>query len=389
MVAQQDLIELARWDESPTSAESIAAAVLKIWQRAGASRPEADGHAPEAGVVRTRVANFVAFATSPEQADQADRVLEELAIRHPVRSLLIVLDGGGEGQDLGASLRVYCRPLAERRVCFERIRIAAGAGQLPQLAGVITQLLVPDLPRILWWLGDPPFDQAEFRDFVDLAEVMIVDSGECELQLDGLVALSEAASKWSGDRVISDLNWNRLADWRELIAQFFDCSTSRSLLEGIERVRIEVCKDAGDTCTSVQALLVAGWLGSRLGWELQEASQAAGEIQIDMQSASRSIGISIEPVERSAGPPGWVTAINIETSGSDGPVKFSLQASDGEGHGTATVESTGGQVSCRGFALEDRSDVALVEDELQAIGRERALHDALAAAGLIARRLTA
>ena len=202
----------------------------------------------------------------------------------------------------------------------------------------------------------------------------------------GLRALSRGVRKWRGEKVIADLNWNRLADWRELIAQFFDCAVTRPLVHNIERVTIEVCRETRDECTSIQGLLLAGWLSSRLGWEATNA-EAGQEIRIGLQRAGGKVDLRITPVELQSTSPGWVAAVEIEVSGPEGLTRLALRASDGEGHGTTTVTNPDGQMTGRSFALEDRSDVALLAEELEALGRERALDEALEAAGRFAEQL--
>ena len=82
-----------------------------------------------------------------------------------------------------------------------------------------------------------------------------------------------------------------------------------------------------------------------------------------------------------------MAAVEIEASGPEGLTRLALRASDGEGHGTTTVTSQDGQMTSRSFALEDRSDVALLAEELEALGRERALDEALEVAGGFAEQL--
>ena len=158
----------------------------------------------------------------------------------------------------------------------------------------MTQLLVRDLPNVLWWMGKPLLDLSEVEAMAEIADLLIFDSAECDPELEGLRALSSGARKWRGEKVIADLNWNRLADWRELIAQFFDCAVTRPLVHNIERVTIEVCRETRDECTSIQGLLLAGWLSSRLGWEEIDAEDGQ-EIRIGLRRAGGKVDLRIAP----------------------------------------------------------------------------------------------
>ena len=133
MVVEDGLVRLARWDESPTTADAIANALAKIWRGAGAPRGgDHDGREEaRSGVLRARVANLVAFAESAEQAERAEAVIQELSTQNPVRSVPVLADKSVPDGQLSAALQIYCRPMRNRQLCFEQIRITAGAGQVP------------------------------------------------------------------------------------------------------------------------------------------------------------------------------------------------------------------------------------------------------------------
>jgi glucose-6-phosphate dehydrogenase assembly protein OpcA len=73
---------------------------------------------------------------------------------------------------------------------------------------------------------------------------------------------------------VKDLNWSRLTVWREMVADLFDDPRRLELLRSVRSLR--VVYGAEDTYerpdrslppSAARALLAAGWLGSRLGWE--------------------------------------------------------------------------------------------------------------------------
>ena len=66
---------------------------------------------------------------------------------------------------------------------------------------------------------------------------------------------------------INDIAWSRLLVWRQLVAQFFDQPTALDSLDTIEEVEIiyDPISNEG-RCGRSSALLMAGWLATRLGW---------------------------------------------------------------------------------------------------------------------------
>jgi glucose-6-phosphate dehydrogenase assembly protein OpcA len=95
---------------------------------------------------------------------------------------------------------------------------------------------------------------------------------------------------------VSDLNWGRLTSWRTLLASFWDVPDYRPLLDEIDRV--EVAYDPPDVApdeVAPKALLVAGWLASRLGWEVvgKRVRGDGGVIECDLTSGDRVITLSL------------------------------------------------------------------------------------------------
>jgi glucose-6-phosphate dehydrogenase assembly protein OpcA len=64
----------------------------------------------------------------------------------------------------------------------------------------------------------------------------------------------------------TDLLWTALTSWRHSIAQCFDLPASQQHLQHLEQITITHGPDAHDR---VAAQLIVGWLGSRLGWQIE------------------------------------------------------------------------------------------------------------------------
>ncbi|HTE83114.1 MAG TPA: glucose-6-phosphate dehydrogenase assembly protein OpcA [Dehalococcoidia bacterium] len=381
------LQELAGWNESPTNVDAIQAALLRIWREANNPHPQNDGRSGfSGGIVRTRVANLLVYASTHDGAQRSAAILRELALRHPVRSLLLTHSSTTASDALGAAVHAFCRPSAGRSVCFEQIQLTAGDSAARHLASVAGQLLVHDLPTLLWWPGSPPFGSPLFRRLADLADLLAFDSSEFAVAADGLIALGDGARPLRGQKAVADLNWNRLADWRELIAQFFDHDEARLALEQVTSVEIEVA-GAGGSAASAQVLLLAGWLGSRLHWRLASARQSSGAIHLRMRRGRAAVEVRLTPSSSKSARPGSICAVRIY-AGTDGAAqRFCLESEPDEPHATATAERASGGSNCRCFVLQERSEAELLAEELETLGREHALDDALDFAGQIAARL--
>ncbi|MEU5567176.1 glucose-6-phosphate dehydrogenase assembly protein OpcA [Micromonospora musae] len=113
---------------------------------------------------------------------------------------------------------------------------------------VVMPLLVPDVPVVTWWHGEPPEEIA--TDFLGVvADRRITDTAQA---IDPIAALRKRALDYApGD---TDLAWTRITPWRTLVAGVFDTTEAQVT----EATLVAPRKDP-------TAALMCGWLGSRLG----------------------------------------------------------------------------------------------------------------------------
>jgi glucose-6-phosphate dehydrogenase assembly protein OpcA len=215
----------------------------------------------DGGAVRLSVLNLVAACVDVESADLASQAVGRLGARHPARAIIVVADGDTDAQ-IEADVSLQCSAVDNAQVCAEQVRLMVGGEAAYHLASVVTPLLVPDIPVYLWLIGSPPLEQAFGQDAVAICERLIVDSGAYDDGAGTLSTLSRELSTVADAISLADIAWERITVWRQLIAQCFDGQQVRGFQRGITRVDIE------HTGTSVPApaWLIAGWLGSRLGW---------------------------------------------------------------------------------------------------------------------------
>ncbi|HEX2773454.1 MAG TPA: glucose-6-phosphate dehydrogenase assembly protein OpcA [Micromonosporaceae bacterium] len=136
---------------------------------------------------------------------------------------------------------------------------------------VVLPLLVPDVPVVTWWHGEPPDEIA--TDFLGVAaDRRITDAAQAA---DPIAALRQRAVDYApGD---TDLAWTRITTWRTLVAGAFD--TSEAKVTGATVVAPK---------TDPTAFLMIGWLSSRLGisptWE--ETTQFSRMRSVELSCAN-------------------------------------------------------------------------------------------------------
>jgi hypothetical protein len=204
--------------------------------------------------LRTSVLTHVAWVP-PEWQDAAESTLAGLAERHPSRTLLLFPQPDDEdGLDLDASLQ--CFSIGDKSVCAEVIRVRLCGDRAHHPASVLTPLLVPDLMAFCRWRGLPKFDDV-FDEVVDVIDRLIVDS--TEWPSDSLSQGYGELAKRFDRTIVSDIAWARTQRWRHELADAWPFEGRTLTVRG----------------THAQALLLGGWLRSRLGHDVEVEHEEA------------------------------------------------------------------------------------------------------------------
>jgi len=233
-----------------------------------------DGSPPS---MRTSVLTHIAWV--PEQwSDKARSALAGMAERHPSRTILLFpeLDSGGDRIDAALTLERHAIPGVERSICSEVIELHLHGKRAKAPASVVEPLLVSDLPVFLRWRGEPPWGAQELDQLVGIVDRLIVDSTEWE----DLPFPYRHLAGLFGRTAVSDIAWARTSRWRALLATLWP------EIRDVGTVRV--------TGTHAQALLLVGWLRSRLGRD---------DIALDHVEAERLEGIALDG-EPAPFPPG-------------------------------------------------------------------------------------
>jgi hypothetical protein len=207
---------------------------------------------------RVATLNFVVFIDDPAHRDwvllRAKRVADKLPSR------LIVLDStsAASGVDVSSSRRDG----PSGTIITERVDVGVSTIDHLSIISLVHELSVPDIPTVLWWSGSRLLASRTFKGLAQQAVTVLVDSSGKVRGEEIIRELGEFLTRFPGI-VLADLAFMRLAPWQDMIAQFFDDPTLREDLFSITGLEIESGSDA-------EALYLAGWLGSRLSWEIAE-----------------------------------------------------------------------------------------------------------------------
>jgi glucose-6-phosphate dehydrogenase assembly protein OpcA len=376
----------------PVSVEYVESQLTELW-RDVAEAAQARGGVQ--GVTTAQVLNLLIRVESPEAVGDYMRDIEHITGRHPCRVILMV-SNPHDDMPVQARVSIHCQlpPAGGRQVCCEEIIIESGLQSNRQVPAAVIPLILSDLPVFLWWPRGAPFDDYLFRTLADSINRLIIDSAMFENPEGTLSKMADRIKSHWPNIAVSDMNWGRLLSWREIVASFFDPPPLRPYLERIDRVTIEFSPGKRGVVNRAQALLAAGWLASRLGWQPVEPVYQLVRVPGDrppvarllLQSGKRPITITLRPHTEESDVPGAICRIELEVSGqnTDGrPEAIFAVGIDHDAGESACVEVQveGAGPTRRQVQLEKPTRATLLDQELEVFSRDRVYEQALEMVG--------
>lgn len=368
---------LLHWEGTAVRAEAVAARMLDL--RRGAY--DDDGYP----LARASVMNLIVYVSDLDRIDLAVAAVDELAIRHPSRAIVVAVLPG-QTFSLDADLALHRHPLAAHGLVYERAVLRAQGADPDDLDTLCIPLLIPHLQSFLWWLGDPVVDDAGLRSLGAICDRLVVDSqfGPAERLRDlstmvgGGAAPMGAGAASFGQLVLGDVAWSRLDGFRRTLVRVFDEAYRAEYLDGVTSVEIRGHRGARQPVSAAEVLF-AGWLAARLGWTMP-AWATDGVI---LRHGTRRVALSFSGVRgaRQASEGSPLQSVRLEAERGRRRLAVELMASRGEGH--LTVTEAGAGTTRRTLALPHVSETEAVSRELSRIGRERVYEDSMVSAARI------
>jgi glucose-6-phosphate dehydrogenase assembly protein OpcA len=261
----------AVWSAQGTTPDAIEAALRQLL---------VEVHAQDEQFVPARVLNMIAFVDREWSGEIANR-LRGVGRYHASRLVVLSYEPGRERLDARVMIASEGDPgPGEISLLHETVVVELGDRHLDDLLTIADPLVVTDLPTLLW---SPHGHHEVIAELLKLSQAVLLDSVDEPSAHDAL----DYAWTLTDQAYVVDLAWLRTTPWRERVAASFDPPAQRPELSAIAALTVRHHPES-----TVAAMLLAGWLASRLGWEpapLHEEGDAlvgrAGEVAVRLEAA--------------------------------------------------------------------------------------------------------
>lgn len=378
----------AQWHAHVLDAGAITSELNRLWGQLtgpGAAAGEPDAH-PDGVLTRASTLNLTAVARSRRDAERIENAVVRLGDLYPSRATILVADPdhprvAEQGIDVRVALLEQEAGGGRPAIRFECVTVEVNAADERQLASIASPLLVVDLPDFLWWAADSVVGSGLFDDLIEVSDRLIVDTAVAADPASELSRLLALLDQGGHPPKLSDFAWARLEPWRNLVALFFDQPQARSTLAAIDEVQIVYGTAGADGRTGLTgALLLAGWLGSRLGWQgpgemVRSRGEASGwraTLRSGGPGHRREVLLSLRPAPDPVADCGLATVALV----AEGVASFRVERFDPAE--LATFSQLDGLPTGRRMVYAPLpDDAALLADELRDFGRDAVYEAAL------------
>ncbi|OZH52645.1 oxidoreductase [Hydrocoleum sp. CS-953] len=322
-------------------------------------------------------------AKSPEEKQFSNidvrgfSISDVIADQNPCR-VITLCPTFGEDTGVTAQVSAYC-PVQKKQsslICCEYITLRGTKEALERVSDVVTSLMIPDLPKFVWWKATPNPEQELFARLCKTSNCIILDSSYFSDSESEFLKMQELVEEKT---YIADLNWHRLSAWQELTAATFDPPERRASLSQIDTITLDYEKG-----NPAQALMFLGWFASRLDWQPTTYTKTGGDYDIihikfttpnDKEILAELAAI---PTADYGEIPGDLVGLRLDSSNPNAGCCTILCS---ETTGCMRLESGGNAQSCHTeqvSALSDQKAEYLMAQQLQRWGREVLYEESLA-----------
>lgn len=245
---------------------------------------------------RTALFNLVIYTHDSLRIEYCNRVVEMVSKQFPCRIFFIESTKETTGE-----LNLNFSVLGEEKgksFSSDFIHIKASGEGLTRVPYLIIPYLIPDLPIFLLWDEDITKDSQILSSLRPLATRIIYDSESMDDLKSFTAHMMQQLHNCKTE--IIDMNWVRIAGWREVIAKTFDTAYRFDLLKKSTSIDL-VYNDRGNeltVCKQTQAYYLQAWIASRLKWKWETLVKTKDSLEIHYTQSKQMIIVRLIPGKR-------------------------------------------------------------------------------------------
>lgn len=266
------------WTAQDTNPDAIEAALRSLLR---------ERHAANEALAPARVLNLVVVVDREWKGEIANR-LERAGRYHASRTVLCAVQDGRQTLDAVATVSYQEPQGSSLGVMHETVEIDLGVKHLRALQTIVDPVLIGEIPTVVW---SPHRHEQAVDALLALIDVMLLDSDD----LDDPAEAFARAEQLRAHAYVVDLAWLRTTPWRERLAASFDLPLRLAALAQMTELEVRHRESS-----SASALLLTGWLASRLHWQRSRLRSEDGRMAGAARRRDGEVAVGLVPSDQDA-----------------------------------------------------------------------------------------
>jgi len=264
--------------------------------------------------IRASLFNLIIYAKKGQRYSYLKLVAEKIIEKFPSRIILITYDSCLKEHDIQTSASILTTNEGENEIACDLIEMNVCDKHYSRIPFILLPHISPDIPIYLVYADDPTKDNPTVLELEKFADRIIFDS-ESAPNLSAF-AQSLLKHKRQSHTDIADLNWARIEEWRQLLANVFRSQEELARLE--KTIKISIHYNSEQTGylfhTNIQSIYIQAWVAIQLNWKFTHLFKK-GNVQVfSYENKGRVVHNSLHPVKTNTLPAGRILSIQIETT---------------------------------------------------------------------------
>jgi len=266
--------------------------------------------APEGrNTLRASLFTLIVVAKDTERVRHCQRLVNLIANKFPCKVVFIGIDSGAKELFLQQRYTTKVTGNGPNPVSCDLVAVTVSPDQLHRIHFLVIPEIIADLPAFLL-AGDLPTEVAPVLDQLECYVSRIVFDAP---RLSNIGLFADHILSLANRTKYVDLNWARTKPWREALCRIFNTKESSATLAMANRIEIRYNhRPIQNHVPDSQAILLQAWLGSRLGWELDDVEQTPDHITIRYMHQQRETTVVITATDSPIAEDGTVVSMEIK-----------------------------------------------------------------------------
>lgn len=259
--------------------------------------------------------NLIIFCSEQSRQPSLQDTVQAIVKKFPSRVIFIQKNDTQTDDFLSIQVSNKIEGKEGGSIPCDHIYIEVSPKQLQRIPFIIIPHLLPDLPIYLLWDQNPAIENHILPHLLPFAKRLIFDS-DCAADLQ---AFSKTLLKFMDQEPnvdFIDLNWVRIAGWRNVLREVFDSATANQRLRFNKN--IQICYN-NKPSTQIQhqehqAIYLAAWMIAQLKWKWVSSCREDSLIKITCSNGNNDFSITLSPENHSTLNPGAIVEVEVASN---------------------------------------------------------------------------